>query len=71
MGTSKSFQRLTKLHDPVGRVQFVVSEKLMSAYLFQIAREKSCNYVLITYMKKYEIAYHNYAEAKRAHQVQK
>ena len=22
-------------------------------------------------MKKYEIAYHNYAEAKRAHQVQK
>ena len=63
MGTSKPFQRLTKLHDPVERVQLVVSEKLMSAYLFQIAREKSCNYVLIIYMKKYEIAYHNYAEA--------
>ena len=28
MGTSKSFQRLTKLHDPVGRVQLVVSEKV-------------------------------------------
>ena len=41
------------------------------AYLFQIAREKSCDYVLIIYMKKYYIAYHNYAEAKRAHQVQK
>ena len=27
-------------------------------------------YVLMIYMKKYEIAYHNYAEAKRAHQVQ-
>ena len=24
-----------------------------SAYLFQIAREKSCDYVLITYMKQY------------------
>ena len=27
--------------------------------------------MLIIYMKNYEIAYHNYAEAKRAHQVQK
>ena len=25
----------------------------------------------IKYMKKYEMAYHNYAEARRAHQVQK
>ena len=33
--------------------------------------EKSCNYVLIIYMKKNEIAYRNYAEAKCAHQVQK
>ena len=40
-----------------------------SAYLFQIAREKSCDCVFITYMKKYEIAYHDWAEAKRAHQV--
>ena len=44
---------------------------LTSAYLYQITREKSCDYVLIMYMKKYEIAYHNYTEAKRAHQVQK
>ena len=27
IGTSKFFQRLTKLHEPVGRVQFVVLEK--------------------------------------------
>ena len=42
----------------------------MSAYEFQIAREKYFNFILIIYMKKYEIAYHNYAGAKRAHQVQ-
>ena len=42
-----------------------------SAYLYQTAREKSCDYVFIMYMKKYEIAYHNYTEAKHAHQVQK
>ena len=30
-----------------------------SAYFFQIAREKSCDYVLIIDMKKFEIAYHN------------
>ena len=28
------------------------------AYFFQIVPEKSCDYVLIIYMKKYEIAYH-------------
>ena len=38
-----------------------------SAYLFQSAREKSCDHVLITYITKY----HNCAEAKRAHQVKK
>ena len=37
--------------------------------IFQIAREKSFHYVLV--IKKYDIAYHNYAEAKRVHQVQK
>ena len=46
-------------------------KKSISDYLVQIAREKSCDYVLIIYMKKYEIAYHNYAKAKRAHRVQK
>ena len=44
------FQRLTKLHEPVGRVQFGVFEKFKSAYLFQIAREKSCELI---YMKKF------------------
>ena len=46
-------------------------EKFTSAYPFQIAREKSCDYVLLINMKIYEIAHHNYAEAKRAHEVQK
>ena len=43
------------MHEPVGRVQFGVFEKLTSACLFQIAREKSCDYMLIIYMKKYKI----------------
>ena len=30
-------------------------KKLTRAYLFQIAREKSCDYVLIIYMKKLRI----------------
>ena len=46
------FQRLTKLHEPVGRVQFGVFEKFKSAYLFLIAREKSCDYLIIC-MKKF------------------
>ena len=37
----------------------MVFEKLASACLFQIAREKSCDYELIIYMEKYEMAYHN------------
>ena len=37
------FQRLAKLYEPVGRVQFGVFEKFTSAYLFQIAQEKSCD----------------------------
>ena len=45
--------------EPVGRVQFVVFEKLTSACLFQIAREKSCDYILIIYMEKFEMAYQN------------
>ena len=35
------------MHEPIGRVHFVVFEKFTSAYLFQIAREKSCDYLLI------------------------
>ena len=40
------------MHEPVGRVHFVVFEKFISAYLFQIAREKSFDYLLIMYTKK-------------------
>ena len=38
---------------PVGRVQFGVFEKFTSAYLFQIAREKSCDYLLLIYVQKF------------------
>ena len=41
------------MHEPVGRVQFGVFEKFTSAYLFQIAQEKSCDYLLIISMKKF------------------
>ena len=34
-------------------MQFGVFEKFTSAYLFQIAQEKSCDYLLIIYMKKF------------------
>ena len=33
--------------------KFGVFEKFTSAYLFQIAQEKSCDYLLIIYMEKF------------------
>ena len=42
---------ISKVHDPVGRVHFVVFEKFTSAYLFQIGRKKPCDYLLIIYTK--------------------
>ena len=45
--------RLAKLHESVGQVQFGVFEKFTSAYLFQIAQEKSGDYLLIMYMEKF------------------
>ena len=48
-----NFQRLTKLLEPVGRVQFVVFEKFTSADFSQIAREKSCDYFLIIHIQKF------------------
>ena len=54
-----------------GLPPIVVFLQLTYTYLFQIAREKSWDYVLIIHMKKNKIAYRNYAKAKRAHQVQK
>ena len=50
---SAQVKRLTKLHKPVGRVQFVVFEKFTSADLSQIAREKSCDYLLIIHIQKF------------------
>ena len=48
-----SKSKLTKLHEPVGRVQFEVFEKFASTYLFQIAREKSCDYLPIINKPKF------------------
>ena len=45
---SKFFKDYKKLHEPLHE-QFVVFEKFTSAYLFQIAREKSFDYLLIIY----------------------
>ena len=56
---------------PQGESNFWSLKKLTSAYLFQIAREKLGDYASLINMKKYEITCHNYAEPKRAHQVQK
>ena len=63
------------MHEHVGRVQFGVFEELTSAYLFQIEQEKSCNYLLIIYMKKFRdgsaeetYAYHAIRETLR-HQL--
>jgi hypothetical protein len=44
-----SFQKLSKLHESEGRVEFEVSEKLTSVCFFKL-HEKP--YLLITYMKK-------------------
>ena len=42
------------MHEPVGQVQFGVFEKFTSAYSFQIAWDKSCDYLLITYVQKFQ-----------------
>ena len=52
-------------------MQFADFEKINKCLFIPIAREKSSDYILIIYVKKYEIAHHNYAEPKCAHQVQK
>ena len=39
------------MYEPVGRVHFVVFKKFTSVYFFQIARDKSCDYLLIIYTK--------------------
>ena len=49
------FFRITKLHEPVGRVQFGVFEKFTSFYLFQIAREQSCDYLFIIFIQRFRL----------------
>ena len=66
LAASLPLTRLTKLHEAVGRVQFVVFEKIYKCLFIPNCTRKSFHYVLITSMKKYEIGYHNCAEAKRA-----
>ena len=68
MSTSKFFK-------DYGLVQFGVFEKFTSTYLFQIAREKSCDYLLITYMKKCKMVkkkkcMHNYPESGKNWAIQ-
>ena len=48
-----NFSKTNKIVPALGRVQCGVLEKFTSAYLFQIAQEKSCDYLLIIYMKKF------------------
>ena len=68
---SKFFLRLIKLHKPKGMCNLWSLKKFTRAYLFQTAGENLCDYILIIEMEKKEIAYHNYADAKHVHQVQK
>ena len=37
----------------IARARRAIYEKFTSAYLFQIAQEKSCDYLLIIYVKKF------------------
>ena len=46
------FQKIEKFNKPAGRAKFELFEKITSANQFQIEREKSYDYLLITYMKK-------------------
>ena len=46
-----NFSKTNKRAQPVGQVLFAVFEKFTGAYLFQIAREKSCDYLLIIFTK--------------------
>ena len=48
----KAQVKFSKTNNQYGLVQFVVFEKFTSADLSQIARETSCDYLLIIYMLK-------------------
>ena len=63
---SKFFQRLTKLHEPVGWVQFVVLEKIYKCLFIPNCTRKTMWLRIHNIHENYEIAYYNYTEAKRA-----
>ena len=51
-----NFSKTNKLHEAVGRVQFVVFEKFTSADLSQIARENHViNYLLIIHIQNFTL----------------
>ena len=65
------YRKTKKIAGAIGRVQFVVFEKIYKCLFIPKFTRKIMWLRIIIYVKKYQIAYHNYAEAKNAHQVQK
>ena len=49
------FSKTTKIARAHRASSICSLKKFTSAYLLQIAQEKSCDYLLITYMKKFEM----------------
>ena len=52
------------MHEPVGRVQFVVFEKNYKCLFIPNCTKKIMWLCINNIHEKYEIAYHNYAEAE-------
>ena len=53
ISTSKFFKDYKKLHEPVGRVQFVVFEKLRVLIYSKLHEKKSFDYLLIIYKRQF------------------
>ena len=66
LAASLPLTRLTKLHEAVGRVQFVVFEKIYKCLFIPNCTRKIIWLRINNFHEKYEIGYHNCAEAKRA-----
>ena len=63
------FQKVSKFHEPVGRMQFELFDKHTIANYFQIEREKSCDYLLIIYIPKLHIKASSVSEMTHAYHV--
>ena len=61
------FSKTKKNAQPRGASAIFGLWKNLKVLIYSKLHSKSCDYVLIIYMKKYEIGYHYYAGAKRAH----